>query len=109
MEHHPTTTNKLWIARKKAALGQKVVARLLGHRSTSPVSEYETGRLLPSLRTALKLAFIYNTPIAELYPALAREIADEIDSTRRSLPSVRITRPIYDPTLTRNNEEDLSR
>jgi DNA-binding XRE family transcriptional regulator len=109
MEHRPTTTNRLWIARKKAALGQKVVARLLGHRSTSPVSEYETGRLLPSLRTALKLAFIYNTPIAELYPALAREIADEIDSTRRSLPSVRITRPIHDPTLTRNSEEDLSR
>ena|SRR5258708_31894819 len=109
MEHLPTTTNRLWIARKKAALGQKVVARLLGHRSTSPVSEYETGRLLPSLRTALKLAFIYNTPIAELYPALAREIADEIDSTRRSLPSVRITHPIYDPTLTRNSEEDLSR
>ena len=109
MEHRLTTTNRLWIARKKAALGQKVVARLLGHRSTSLVSEYETGRLLPSLRTALKLAFIYNTPIAELYPALAREIADEIDSTRRSLPSVRITHPIYDPTLTRNSEEDLSR
>jgi DNA-binding XRE family transcriptional regulator len=109
MEHRPTTTNRLWIARKKAALGQKVVARLLGHRSTSPVSEYETGRLLPSLRTALKLAFIYNTPITELYPALAREIADEIDSTRRSLPSVKITRLIHDPTLTRNNEEDLSR
>ena len=109
MEHCPTTTNRLWIARKKAAMGQKVVARLLGHRSTSPVSEYETGRLLPSLRTALKLAFIYNTPISELYPALAREVADEIDSTRRSLPSVRITRFIHDPTLARNREEDLSR
>lgn len=109
MEQRPTTTNRLWIARKKAALGQKVVARLLGHRSTSPVSEYETGRLLPSLRTALKLAFIYNTPITELYPALTREIAGEVDSKRCSLPSVGITRFIHDPTLTRNHEEDLGR
>ncbi len=80
--------NKLWIARKRAGLGQKSVARLLGHKTTSPISVYETGRLLPGLRTALKLAAIYNTSISELYPSLYREIADEVQSNRPSLPSM---------------------
>lgn len=52
--------NNLWISRKHAGLRQKSVARLLGHKSTSVISEYETGKLLPSLSTALKLAVVYN-------------------------------------------------
>jgi hypothetical protein len=47
--------NNLWIARKHIGLAQKSVARLLGHRTTSAISEYETGRLLLNLKTALKL------------------------------------------------------
>ena len=94
------TDNRLWIARKKARLGQKVVARLLGHRSASVVSEYETGRLLPSLRTAVKLATIYNTPINELYPALCSEAVGEVDARRRLLPSVRTVHLPYGPAPT---------
>ena|SRR5690349_19117093 len=87
--------NKLWIARKRAGLGQKSVARLLGHKTTSPISVYETGRLLPGLRTALKLAAIYNTSISELYPSLYREIADEVQSNRPSLSGICTTLPAY--------------
>ena len=94
------TDNRLWIARKQAGLGQKVVAKLLGHRSRSVVSEYETGRLLPSLRTALKLAKIYNTPINELYPALCSEAGAEVDAIQRLLPSVRTVHVPYGPALT---------
>jgi hypothetical protein len=32
--------NTLWIAWKKIGLGQKSVARLLGHQTTSAISEY---------------------------------------------------------------------
>ncbi len=70
--------NNLWITRKHAGLGQKTVARLLGHRSTSVISEYETGRLLPSLPSALRLAVVYNRPITELYPDLYRQIQEEV-------------------------------
>ena len=82
--------NGLWIARKKVGLGQKSVARLLGHKSTSPISEYETGRLLPSLRTALKLSVIYQTPLPDLYAPLYREIEQEVEPARQKLPTASI-------------------
>jgi DNA-binding XRE family transcriptional regulator len=78
--HH---LNTLWISRKKVGLGQKSVARLLGHKTTSAISEYETGRILPNLRTALKLAAIYHTPVADLYASLFREIENEVQSLQR--------------------------
>jgi transcriptional regulator with XRE-family HTH domain len=85
------TANKLWIARKKTGLAQKTVARLLRNRSASAVSEYETGRILPALRTALKLEIIYGTPVSELYAPLRQKLAGEIDRLRASCP--RASRP----------------
>jgi DNA-binding XRE family transcriptional regulator len=74
--------NSLWIARKHVGLRQKSVARLLGHKSTSIISEYETGKLLPSLPNALKLAVVYNRPITDLYPGLHRQIQDEVQAAK---------------------------
>jgi DNA-binding XRE family transcriptional regulator len=74
--------NSLWISRKHAGLRQKSVARLLGHKSTSVISEYETGKLLPSLATALKLAVVYNRPVADLYPGLNGQVREEVEAAR---------------------------
>src|SRR6476646_6447083 len=74
--------NNLWVSRKHIGLGQKSVARLLGHKSTSVVSEYETGKLLPSLSTALKLAVVYNRPVTELYADLYRQIQEEVGAVK---------------------------
>jgi transcriptional regulator with XRE-family HTH domain len=86
-KHHPKNRNKLWIARQKAGLGQKTVARLLGFKSISSISEYETGTVLPSLSTAFKLALVYNTPLAELYDPLYKQIADEMASVQSKMPA----------------------
>src|SRR5437899_397057 len=75
-------SNHLWIARHNVGLGQKNVARLLGHKSTSTISEYETGRLLPSLPTALRLAVVYDRPVTDLYPDLYRTIREEIQMVK---------------------------
>ncbi len=89
--------NKLWIARKKVGLGQKSVARLLGHHCSSPVSEYENNRLLPNLRTAFKLSIIYNTPLQQLYAALYVELEQEITNARNRL-GIRVNRmTVADP------------
>lgn len=77
---HGGCANNLWIARKRAGLPQKWVASLLGHHSLSQVSEYECGRKLPGLRTALKLELIYGTPLEKLYPDLRGELLREITS-----------------------------
>ena len=87
---HPQHENKLWIARKKAGLEQKSVARLMGYKSVSPISEYETGRLLPSLSTALRLSIIYNTPLPELYAALYAEMEQEVSSLRKNMPKYQL-------------------
>jgi transcriptional regulator with XRE-family HTH domain len=71
------------MARKKVGLGQKSVARMLGYKSTSPISEYETGRLIPSLRTAFKLAVLYNLSLQELYAPLYGEVQQEIEGRRQ--------------------------
>jgi transcriptional regulator with XRE-family HTH domain len=102
------TNNELWIARKKAGLGQKVVARLLGYRSTSPISEYETGKMLPSLRTAMKLALVYNASIPELYPVLYQALAEEIETRRRRFPRV-VTPSSYATQSTQSNLSGRSR
>lgn len=84
MDHNAIPkVNRLWIARKKAGLGQKNAARLLGHKSVSPLSEYETGRSLPGLCTALRLSIIYGLPLSELYAPLYECLRKEI-TLRRS-------------------------
>ncbi len=91
--------NKLWIARKRAGYPQKSVATLLGDRSLSVISEYENGRKLPSLRTALKLEIIYGTPLAELYPGLHGEFATELEGRKKLLPKYRrMTAPTANQT-----------
>ncbi len=82
--------NRLWIARKRAELPQKWVAALLGHRSLSKICEYERGRKLPGLRTALKLSVIYQTPVAELFPGVHAELSREIGAVKARHPQFRM-------------------
>ncbi len=93
--------NKLWIARKRAGLGQKTVARRLGHKTASTISEYEAGRILPGIRTALKLAAIYHTPVEELYAPLNAEVQEEIALSEKSCPIIApvATRALPVPTF----------
>ena len=89
-----THLNTLWIARKRAGLGQKTVARRLGHKTASTISEYETGRIVPNLRTALKLAAIYRTPIPELYASLNAEVEREVAREEEKHAGIRCPAPI---------------
>ena len=65
-----------------SGLPQKSVAKLLGHRSTSVISEYENGKLLPSLATAFRLAAVYDRPVTDLYPELYRQIQEEVQMAK---------------------------
>ena len=93
MQNEPRQLNTLWIARKRIGLGQKSVALRLGHKTASTISEYETGRLVPNLRTALKLAAIYHTPVEQLYAALNAEAASEVATVERRFPATTRTFP----------------
>ena len=68
MAKYPCRLRKM---RKSAHLSQHELARLLGLRSQSLLSEIETGLKRPSVVIALASAVVFDTTIAELFPGLA--------------------------------------
>ena len=62
--------NNIWLYRKRARIGQKRIVSMLGHRSHGLFSTWENGERLPSLKNALKLAYILDVPIEKLYEGL---------------------------------------
>src|SRR5215213_5470811 len=77
--------NRLTLIRTKKALGQKQVALLLGHRTADQISRYERGAKLPSLKTALKLAIIYNLPVRVLLYDYYNLCVDELRKREKVL------------------------
>ena len=79
--------NNLWIYRKRMGYSQKVVARLLGHKSLAHISDYERGKRLPGLETALKLEIILRVPVAFLYQSHYTELKRKIRETEKAIQS----------------------
>lgn len=73
-----TVPNRLWQYRKRRGLTQTQVAAILGYVPTTYLSEYERGRKLPNLVTALKLEIIYRIPVAYLYADLYHRLKAEL-------------------------------
>jgi transcriptional regulator with XRE-family HTH domain len=73
-----TKSNHLNLARQRLGLSMKDVAAVLGHRDTATLSRWETGDILPSLPTALKLEIVYRQPIAFLFPHLYTSLREHI-------------------------------
>ncbi len=70
--------NDLVLYRERMGLSQKQVADLLGLHTTVSLSMIEHGHRSPSLKTALRLAAIYRTPVEYLFSATYLGVRDEI-------------------------------
>jgi transcriptional regulator with XRE-family HTH domain len=79
---YPTMSRKLpnYIRthRKRFGLKQKELALLLGGKSNSKISEYETFHRLPSLKTALAFQALFGTPVAEIFSGIYQEVEKEV-------------------------------
>lgn len=85
--HQQIAPNRLWIARKQAGYPLKWVCALLGKHSLSTVSEYERGTKVPTfIKTSLKIELVYRKSLAELFPALSVEVAEEVAAVKRRNP-----------------------
>jgi transcriptional regulator with XRE-family HTH domain len=71
-ENKHRNSNQLVLIRKRMHLSQKRVARAIGLRDASVLSRYESGRALPPLKTALKLAALYDATLSEMFHELSR-------------------------------------
>jgi transcriptional regulator with XRE-family HTH domain len=49
---------------------QQQLAGFLSYKNASHISEWEKGRKLPTLKNAIRLSHILNTPVESLFPGL---------------------------------------
>ena len=64
--------NKLQCYRKKLGLSQQQLAEQIGVKR-STIAMIETGKIMPSLRTALRLSRTLGIPVEELFPVEDKE------------------------------------
>lgn len=57
---------------------QKEVACLLGLKSASPISSWESGRCTPNLVNAILLSLLYKTMVDTLFPDLRTSLLDRL-------------------------------
>jgi transcriptional regulator with XRE-family HTH domain len=82
-------SNRLALYRRRKAIGRKQVARLLGHRTIDQISRFERGVKVPSLKTALKLAIIYDIPIRAMLDGYFDTCREEVRMQELSISKLR--------------------
>lgn len=83
--------NYLLVYRKRLGLSQKEVAFLLGSRNSSQPSRYEHFSRMPTLRTALALAVIFQASVYELFLGECEKAANTVCRQAKRLRSRLIT------------------
>jgi DNA-binding XRE family transcriptional regulator len=71
-------TSHLRAYRRRWGLSQGELAFMVGLKSRSVLSEFESSGKLPTLITALAIYCVFDTPVAELFPSLYQEIEDGV-------------------------------
>jgi len=82
---HARIPNRLKRFRKERGLTQKQVASILGLKSSSIISRWEKGVLLPKTLNVLKLAVLYRTMVDALFSGLRQVVRDEIGKREKAI------------------------
>jgi len=80
--------NRIRRGREEHGYLQSDLSFLLGHATTSQVSRYERGLVLPDCENMLKLCYILNTLPEFLYPELPRAWRREVQERKEKLQKV---------------------
>ncbi|MEQ9617726.1 MAG: helix-turn-helix transcriptional regulator [Deltaproteobacteria bacterium] len=80
-----SSINHIWKYRKRKRLGQKRIAYLLGHTCPTQFSKWESGKILPNLENALKLAYILDAPVESLFGDLFSDLRKDVDKKELAL------------------------
>jgi transcriptional regulator with XRE-family HTH domain len=68
----PTIENRIWKYRTIKGLKQEELAFLIGNASSSQVSRYERGLVMPTFEQLIKLCCALDIRIESLYPQLVK-------------------------------------
>lgn len=77
--------NRLRMFRLERNLRPKDVAEILGLKFTSQLSQWESGKSLPTLISAFKLAGTYHVVVEDLYRPLFNKAREEIAPKMREV------------------------
>jgi hypothetical protein len=80
--------NALWRIRQGSGLELKQAAKLLGHRSTDSLSNYENSNSCPNLQNVIKLMLIYNSDLKEMFPDLFERCRKEVEKNLKKSASI---------------------
>ena len=86
MPKNKNVKNHLFRLRRIRGFSQKRLAYLLGIRSTRAISDYERGRRLPPILTAMLMEIVLGTKLSEVYADLYQRLALEAVSREDRLP-----------------------
>ena len=89
--------NQLVLIRKRMNLSQKRVAHMIGLRDATVLSRYESGRALPPLKIALRLAVLYDATLSEMFRELSRRSRRQVLGREEEEISRRRGRPRKSP------------
>lgn len=81
-----TIKNYLYRLRRIRGYSQKQLAVLIGLRSFRTISDYERGRRLPPLKTAMALEIVLGTKLAEIYVDLYGQLGKQAVRREDLLP-----------------------
>ena len=87
MSKDTTFTNYLFRLRRIRGYTQKQLAMLLGLRARKAISEFEQGRRLPGLQTAVLLEIVLGTRLREIYPEMYEHLGMSAVRREDALPS----------------------
>jgi len=96
-ENKKRIPNQLVLIRKRMNLSQKRVARMIGLRDATVLSRYESGRALPPLKIALRLAVLYDATLSEMFRELSRRSRRQVLGREEEEISRRRGRPRKSP------------
>ena len=86
MSKNKNVKTHLFRLRRIRGFSQKRLAYLLGLRSTSAISDYERGRRLPPILTAMLMEIVLGTKLSEIYADLYQRLALEAVTREDRLP-----------------------
>jgi len=80
--------NDLVHYRKRMRFTQLQVMSILGWKNKKGLTQIESGKVVPTLTTALKLAIIYRVPVEFLFANFHRRLLQQVRSREQSLAPV---------------------
>jgi DNA-binding XRE family transcriptional regulator len=80
--------NRLRCYRLKRHLSQREVAVLIGHKHAGHLCTWESGKCVPTLKSALKLSAAINCPVEVLFFPMWNQLRQEVINRRKQLESI---------------------